>query len=110
MLPNEPLLIVLQFADYGTLVLAKLAGARFQRLAVKYAEELALRRRFVVTFGSSYYISYLDAIGEDLKKIPYAPFNQPSLEAACRELKDVIGPHAVATLLRGTAREVTFRM
>ncbi|KAH7708112.1 hypothetical protein AAVH_24641 [Aphelenchoides avenae] len=99
MLPNESLLIVLQFADYRTLVLAKLAGAPLLRLATKYAEDLARHRSFRITFRTAY-ISYIDlAIGERAKRIRYEPGNQQSLVAACRELDAVTGPHTVANLI-----------
>ncbi|KAH7709898.1 hypothetical protein AAVH_22831 [Aphelenchoides avenae] len=98
MLPNESFLVVLHFADYKTLVLAKLAGRRFLRLATTYAEELARHRRFRVTFHTSY-ISYSDVtIDERPKRIRYEPVNQASLAAACQEVADVIGPHAVSNL------------
>ncbi|KAH7660424.1 hypothetical protein AAVH_43792, partial [Aphelenchoides avenae] len=98
LLPNESLLIVLQYADYKTLVLTKLAGRRFLQLARKYAEELARHRRFRVTFRTSY-ISYSDVeVGERPKRIRYEPVNQPSFAAACRELDGAIGRHAVASL------------
>ncbi|KAH7691425.1 hypothetical protein AAVH_40059, partial [Aphelenchoides avenae] len=98
MLPNESLLIVLQFADYETLVLTKLAGARFLRLVKKYAEELARRRRLRVTFVPNV-ISCYDMVPDSRHvMINYEPGNQASVAVACRELASVIGPHAVAEL------------
>ncbi|KAH7700968.1 hypothetical protein AAVH_16642 [Aphelenchoides avenae] len=108
MLPNESFLQVLHFADYKTLVVAKLSGRRFLRIATKYAEELVRHRRFRDTFHTTY-ISYSDvAVDERATRLRYDPINQPSLAAACRELDAVIGPyeleavggpHAVASLI-----------
>lgn len=54
MMPNESLLQVLHFVDYKTLVLVKLAGAPFLRVAAKFAEVLALRRSFRVNVFTSW--------------------------------------------------------
>ncbi|KAH7697887.1 hypothetical protein AAVH_35026 [Aphelenchoides avenae] len=94
MLPNESLLVVLYFVDYRTLVLAKLAGAPFLRLAIRFTNELARRRRFCVTFFSSW-ITYEEAPMGARRSIRYERGNQPSLLSACRELNGVAGPHAV---------------
>ncbi|KAH7708106.1 hypothetical protein AAVH_24635 [Aphelenchoides avenae] len=98
MLPNESLLQVLHFADYKTLVLTKFAGKRFLRLAMKFAEELARRSSFVVTFWTAQ-ITYIDMTSLAGGSIPYELSNQTSLAHACRELVVVIGPHAVTTLI-----------
>ncbi|KAH7708592.1 hypothetical protein AAVH_24170 [Aphelenchoides avenae] len=98
MLPNESFLQVLHFADYKTLVLTKLAGRCFRRLATKYAAKLACRHSFHVTVNTSY-ISYSDVtIGDRLRTIENGRVYEPSLEAACRELDKAIGPHAVNNL------------
>lgn len=51
------LLRVLNFADYPILVIGKLAGAPLLRLAMKFADELACRRRFLVMLLTDH-ISY----------------------------------------------------
>lgn len=96
MLPNESLLQVLHFANYRTLVFAKLAGRRFLRLVIKFATELA-RRRFLVYFFTTYIEYYDVTIGEGAN-IRYEHASQASLAAACRELAVVIGPHDIAIL------------
>ncbi|KAH7707845.1 hypothetical protein AAVH_24918 [Aphelenchoides avenae] len=99
LLPNDSFFVVLQFADYKTLVAAKLSGARFLRFVSKYAAELLFRRSFRVTFHNTY-ISYSDGtIGERLKRIRYEPANQQSRAVACRKLDRAIGSHAVANLV-----------
>ncbi|KAH7702626.1 hypothetical protein AAVH_30213, partial [Aphelenchoides avenae] len=97
MLPNESFLQVLHFADYKTLVLTKLVGKHFLRLAVKYAEELARRRSFLVTFWTAQ-ITVSDMTSLVGGSIPYKHGHQTSLAHACRELAGLIGPHAVTTL------------
>ncbi|KAH7695638.1 hypothetical protein AAVH_37300, partial [Aphelenchoides avenae] len=104
MLPNESLLVVLHFADYKTLVLAKLSGRQFLRLIVKYAEELARRRTFRVTFYATR-IEFEDVTVSGQRSFRYERFSLASLAAACRELAEVIGPHAVAEL---SSRENTW--
>ncbi|KAH7684733.1 hypothetical protein AAVH_40759 [Aphelenchoides avenae] len=97
MLPNESLLQVLHFADYKTLVLANLAGRRLLRLVVKFADELARRRRYLVYVYTAL-IEYDDVTIGVGGSIPYEPCDRSSLAAACRELAGAIGPHAVAIL------------
>ncbi|KAH7708111.1 hypothetical protein AAVH_24640 [Aphelenchoides avenae] len=97
MLPNESLLQVLLFADYKTIVFAKLVGAHFQRLATKFAEDLAGRHTCEVTFFSDYVTCY-DVTIDAERRIWYKPVNPASLAAACRELAGVIGPHGVDRL------------
>ncbi|KAH7708694.1 hypothetical protein AAVH_24056 [Aphelenchoides avenae] len=92
MLPNESLLVVLGFADYRTLVIAKLAGTPFLRVVTKFAEELARRRSFRVTFYTEQLVYY---DGERRTSILYEAGNETSIVAACRELNAVIGPHFV---------------
>lgn len=97
MLPNESLLHVLHFAEYETLVAAKLSGSRFLRIVAEFAEELAGRRSFEVIFYKR------DIISKDLQYgaqrfIDYEPGNLPSLVAACRQVAGMIGPHAVVRL------------
>ncbi|KAH7695402.1 hypothetical protein AAVH_37539 [Aphelenchoides avenae] len=92
LLPNELLLQVLRFADYTTLVLAKLARARFLHI-------VACRRRFRVDFYGTgvAYIDTTSTVGAG-GNIRYKPGNQASLAAAFRNLAGVIGPHAVVEL------------
>ncbi|KAH7702628.1 hypothetical protein AAVH_30215 [Aphelenchoides avenae] len=97
MLPNESFLQVLHFADYKTLVLAQLAGRRVLGLAIIFAQELARRRFFIVTFRTTD-VTYVDITTLTGGGIDYEPGNQPTLTAACRELARVIGPHAVSNL------------
>ncbi|KAH7706123.1 hypothetical protein AAVH_26661 [Aphelenchoides avenae] len=99
MLPNDPLLQVLHFADYKTLVITKFSGASFLRVATKFAAELACRRRFQVSIGS--YITYTDLTTGVQHMIMCRADDPTSLAGACRELAEVIGPHAVANLTFG---------
>ncbi|KAH7698636.1 hypothetical protein AAVH_34270 [Aphelenchoides avenae] len=103
MLPNESLLQMLLFADYKTLVIAKLVGAHFQHLATKFAEDLAGRHTCEVTFFSDFVTCY-DATIDAERRIWYEPGNPASLAVACRELDGVIGPHGVdrLTFFQGT--------
>ncbi|KAH7714316.1 hypothetical protein AAVH_18335 [Aphelenchoides avenae] len=99
MLPNESLLQVLHFADYKTLVFAKLSAKRFLCLVTKFDDELAHRRKFRVTV-SSQSIRYEDpAIRSLPKRLRYDPGHRASLDAACREVATVVGQHAVAELM-----------
>lgn len=97
MLPNESLLVVLHFADYRTVVLAKLAERRFLRLGTKFAEELARRRTFHVCLYATR-ITCTDETIDARRNIQYEPGSLTSLAAACREVAKAIGPHAVAQL------------
>lgn len=97
MLPNESLLIVLQFADYRTLVAVQLTRKRFLRLAVKYAAELACRRSFHVAFYDTG-ITFDDVTIGAQWSVQFKPYNQKSLEAACRAVAEAIGPHALANI------------
>lgn len=88
LLPNELLVQVLHFADYKTLVLAKLAGLR---LIVKFDEELARRHNFTVTFRTTY-IEYGDVtIRGARQRLDYEHGSQASLDAACREVDVAVG-------------------
>ncbi|KAH7696827.1 hypothetical protein AAVH_36095, partial [Aphelenchoides avenae] len=99
MLPDDPLLQVLHFADYETLVFTKLAEGRFLDVASKYAEKLARRRFRVIFYESCIFCFDLTIADEDHPTIiRYEPGEQSSLASACRELAVVIGPHAVAKL------------
>ncbi|KAH7675921.1 hypothetical protein AAVH_42172, partial [Aphelenchoides avenae] len=98
MLPNESFLQVLHFVDYKTLVVAKLAGARFLRLIVKFAEGLARRRTFLVTLFTTTICYYDETIGT-AGQVKYEPGNPTSLSAACRQVAAAIGPHAVTELV-----------
>ncbi|KAH7702705.1 hypothetical protein AAVH_30132, partial [Aphelenchoides avenae] len=97
MLPNESLLVMLQFADYKTLVATKLAERRFLRLVVKYAAELACRRSFQVDFTDTW-ISCDDLTAGERRSIRYEPLSKKSLEATCREVAETIGPHSLTSL------------
>ncbi|KAH7706329.1 hypothetical protein AAVH_26451 [Aphelenchoides avenae] len=97
MLPNESLLQVLHFVDYRALVLAKLAGAPLLCVATKYAAELARRRSFRVTFFAKWITC--DGDGERRKSIRYEAGDRASLADACREVAELVGPHAVANLM-----------
>ncbi|KAH7670054.1 hypothetical protein AAVH_42723, partial [Aphelenchoides avenae] len=99
MLVNESLLQVLHFADYETLVLAKLAASPLLRLAVKFAAELACRHRFHIEFDASW-VSYKDVtLDTQLQVVHYQRDNHASLAAACRKVAKDIGPHAVGQLV-----------
>ncbi|KAH7714317.1 hypothetical protein AAVH_18336 [Aphelenchoides avenae] len=98
MLPTESLLVALHSADYKTLILAKLATARFLRLIDKFAHELEVRRRFRVDFCATC-IEYEDVtIRARSRSIRFEPGNRASLASACRYFAGVIGPHSVANL------------
>ncbi|KAH7714299.1 hypothetical protein AAVH_18318 [Aphelenchoides avenae] len=97
MLPNESLLQVLHFADYKTLVCAKLTVRRFLRLVTKFAEELARRRGIWVVFFANW-ITYNDETIGSGGRILYEPGKKTSLAAAYRDLAGAIGPHAVVSL------------
>ncbi|KAH7705111.1 hypothetical protein AAVH_27680 [Aphelenchoides avenae] len=98
LLPNELLLEALHFADFGTLVAAKLAAARLLDVVTKFAAELACRHSFDVEIFVTY-INYVDrTIYAFRRSIQYESANQSSLSAACRELAEIIGPHVVAML------------
>ncbi|KAH7707690.1 hypothetical protein AAVH_25082 [Aphelenchoides avenae] len=97
LLPTELILQVLHYADYKTLVLAKIAGARFLRLTVKFAEELARRHNFMVSFKTTY-IEYIDMTIRESQSFPYDHGNQTSLAAACREVAVAVGSHAVLSV------------
>lgn len=93
-----------QYANYKTLVLAKLAGKRLLRLITKFSGELACRhRRFEVSFynsdiASTAHIRCTELTTGTQRRIGYEIGNQPSLVAACRKLVEVIGPHDIAKL------------
>ncbi|KAH7709835.1 hypothetical protein AAVH_22885 [Aphelenchoides avenae] len=99
MLVNESLLQVLHFADYKTLVLAKLAAAPFLRLGIKYAEELACRHRFRVECWASWITLKDVTLDTQLQVVHYQRDNEASLAAACRKVAEYIGPHAVGQLV-----------
>ncbi|KAH7708584.1 hypothetical protein AAVH_24162 [Aphelenchoides avenae] len=98
LLPNELLLDALSFADFSTLVSAKFVNANFMDIVGANDHLLAVQRRFNVLVMNAY-ITYDDVTnGGRRKSIRYEPNNHESLAAACRELADVIGQHAVAKL------------
>ncbi|KAH7704637.1 hypothetical protein AAVH_28165 [Aphelenchoides avenae] len=98
-LPNEMLLDMLRFADFGTLISAKFVDARFLDVASKFAAELACRHSFQALFFPSY-ITYVDVtIGSRRKRIRYGSGNQSSLAAACRKLAGIVGPPTVGKLI-----------
>lgn len=104
MLPNETILQVLHFADYRTLVLAKLAAAPFLRVTTKFAEKLACRHRFHIAFYAGW-VTYKDVTLDTQRVVHYELSDLASLAAACREVSEGVGPHAVA---RAIFRNDTF--
>lgn len=71
--------------------------SRFLRLVVKFVEELAGRHRLEATFFITY-VKYDNVTTGEARDIQYHPGNPATLAAACRQLNEVIGPHAVGSL------------
>lgn len=101
-LPNEMFVDVLCCVDYRTLVFAKLSQERFRILIMKWAAQLAHRRRFVVSIYTSSLV-YTDWTNYGVRMplittISYEAGNLQSLTGACRELEGVISTHELCRL------------